>query len=259
MLTAESPFIRRGHRRSPAWRLFCMPYAGGGASIFTRWPDLLPDEIEVIAVQLPGREDRRLEPPFEHVEQLVRAVGQSLRPYLQAPFAFFGHCAGAVLGFEVARELRRCLGLEPRHLFVSAQPAPHLPPDEQAIHALPDTEFKLELHRLGGTPPALLADDSDLIDFLLPGVRADFTLWEGYVCATGAPLTCPISAFGGIDDPRASAEELRGWQAHTSGAFELQLFEGGHFFVNERVDDVAGAIARALATAESSSPQAARQ
>jgi medium-chain acyl-[acyl-carrier-protein] hydrolase len=259
MLTAESPFIRRGHRRSPALRLFCMPYAGAGASIFTRWPELLPDEIEVVAVQLPGREDRRLEPPFEHVEQLVRAVGQSLRPYLQAPFAFFGHCAGALLAFELARELRRRLGVEPHHLFVSAQAAPHLPPDDQALHALPDAELKLELHRLGGTPPALLTDDSDLIDFLLPCVRADFTLWERYVCTTGAPLTCPITAFGGVDDPRATAEELRGWQAHTSGAFELQLFDGGHFFVNERADDVAGAITRALAASESPTAQAARR
>lgn len=245
MLTFDSPYVRRGVRPAPRLRLVCFPYAGAGASIYQAWPDLLPDDVEVLAIQLPGREDRQSEPAFLDLDPLVQVLGEVIRPYLQVPVILFGHCAGALLAYELAGELRDRFGVAIRHLFVSAQPAPHLPPRNRPMHALPDDEFRAALTDLGGAAPEVLASD-DLITYLLDCLRADFTLWEQYVHQPRPPLDCPITVFGGDQDQRVALGELAEWRAHTTDQLRLQVFDGGHFFVADRAAEVTREIAGVL-------------
>ena len=213
-------------------RLFCFPYAGAGALIFHKWSDALPRDIEVCPIQLPGRGTRLTEPPFTKLPGLVEALARVLVPLLDKPFAFFGHSLGALIGFELARQIRRQHGLHPVRLFVSAGRAPQIPHRAPPIHTLPDNEFLAELRRLNGTPRELL-DHEELMEVMLPIVRADFALYETYLYSAEPPLTCPISAFGGLQDRKVSASDLEAWRSQTSASFSLRMFPGDHFFLKE--------------------------
>ena len=213
-------------------RLFCFPYAGAGALIFRRWSDALPHEVEVCPIQLPGRGTRLTEPPFTKLSCLIEALARALVPLLDKPFAFFGHSLGALIAFELAREIRRQHGLHPVRLFASAGRAPQIPHRAPPIHTLPDNEFLAELRRLNGTPRELL-DHEELMEVMLPILRADFSLYETYLYSTEPPLNCPISAFGGLQDCRVSASDLEAWRSQTSASFSLRMFPGGHFFLKE--------------------------
>jgi medium-chain acyl-[acyl-carrier-protein] hydrolase len=245
VLSVDSPYVRRARRASPDVRLFCFPYAGGGASVFSRWPDLLPDSVEVAAVQLPGREDRITEPAFTAHPPLVRTLAHALRPYLQQPVALFGHCAGALLAYEVAGELRRRFDAPVVRLFVSGQVAADCPVREDPVHDLADDEFRAALRRMEGAPADVLADDA-LMGFLSGRLRADFGLWERYEYTGREPLSCPITAFGGTRDTRMEMPRIARWSAHTTGAFRLHAVEGGHFFVNDRPEELTREIAADL-------------
>jgi medium-chain acyl-[acyl-carrier-protein] hydrolase len=212
-------------------RLFCLPYAGGGATIFRTWPDALPPEVAIFPVQLPGRENRLREPPFTGMLPLVQTLAQVLRPYLTMPFALFGHSMGALMSFELARQLRRAQHPLPRHVFVSGFRAPQLPDPDPPIHALPEAEFIAELRRLNGTPEEVL-QNAELMQLVLPALRADFAILETYAYAREAPLECPITVFGGLDDDEMPAEQLAAWREQTRGAFRLHLFPGDHFFIH---------------------------
>ena len=213
--------------------------------MYSGWPDLLPDKIELIAVQLPGREDRVFEQPFTRLDRLVRTLAQAARIYLDKPFAIFGHSVGALIAFELARELCGRFGAPIRHLFVSASPAPQTICDAPTIHASATPEFKEALRRLEGTGPEIL-ENEEIMELLLPALRADFRLSEEYVYRQQEPLPCSITAFGGAADPRVTAADLEGWRIHTSGKFSISIVEGGHFFVTETPRTVAGAIAAEL-------------
>lgn len=211
-------------------RLFCFPYAGGGASIYRAWPRHLPPDVEVWAIQLPGRETRLFDTPFTRVDPLVRALHAALQPHLQRPFAFFGHSLGALLAFECARTLSAA-GRVPAHLFVSGCRAPQLPPIGEPIHALPDRQFVHALRRLQGTPEEVLRN-SELMDLLLPRLRADFALAETYAYVPGPALPCPISAYGGIADSEVTQADLAAWRQHTARGFSLHRLPGDHFFIH---------------------------
>jgi medium-chain acyl-[acyl-carrier-protein] hydrolase len=212
-------------------RLFCFPYAGTGASIFRTWSDGLPADVEVCPVQFPGRGTRLMETPFTQLSPLVDALAQALVPLLDKPFAFFGHSLGALVGFELARQLRRQSGAQPVRLFVSADRAPQIPHRERPIHALPEGEFLVELRRLNGIPGKVL-EEAELMQIMLPVLRADFAVYETYVHSTESPLNCPISTFGGLQDHRVSRGDLEAWRDQTSGSFSLRMFPGDHFFWN---------------------------
>jgi len=212
-------------------RLFCFPYAGSGASIFRTWTDGLPADVEVCPVQFPGRGTRLMETPFTRLAPLIEALAQALVPLLDKPFAFFGHSLGALVGFELARQLRRQPGVQPVHLFVSADRAPQVPHRDRPIHALPEREFLGQLHRLNGIPGKVL-EEVELMQIMLPVLRADFTVYETYAYATEPPLNCPISAFGGLQDQRVSGGDLEAWRDQTSASFSLRMFPGNHFFWN---------------------------
>jgi medium-chain acyl-[acyl-carrier-protein] hydrolase len=216
-------------------RLFCFPYAGGGASVFTAWPEGLPDEVEVCAVQPPGREGRLSEAPFTDVHALVEALHPALRPHLDRPFALFGHSNGAVMAFELARALRRAGGPMPVRLIASGRPAPQLPLEEPPVHALPDEAFTREIRRFSGTPDAVL-ENAELMELLMPLLRADFQLGETYAARDEPPLPVPITAVGGVDDHEVRREQVEGWREQTTRDFRLAMLPGGHFFLLDQRD-----------------------
>jgi medium-chain acyl-[acyl-carrier-protein] hydrolase len=205
----------------------------------------LPADVEVCPVQFPGRGTRLTEAPFTRLSPLVQALAQALVPLLDKPFSFFGHSLGALVSFEVARQLRRQSGLQPTRLIVSAFPAPQKPFRGRPIHALPDGEFLDELRRLNGTPGELL-ENAEFMQFMLPVLRADFALRETYVYATEPPLDCFISGFGGLQDQRVSRSDLEAWRDQTSGSFSLRIFPGDHFFLNTAQPLLLHALSRDL-------------
>lgn len=213
-------------------RLFCIAHAGGGASMFRGWADALPPEVEVCPVQLPGRENRIMEPPFDRAEPLVEALADAVQPYLGLPFALFGHSNGALIGFELARTLRARGRRGPVHLFASGRRAPDVPAERAPTHALPEPEFLDTLRELGGLPAELL-EHRELLSLLVPTLRADVAIHETYQFTEQAPLECSITAYGGLTDPRVRPPQLEAWARHTAGAFVLRMFPGGHFYLQD--------------------------
>ncbi|WP_017317185.1 thioesterase II family protein [Mastigocladopsis repens] len=212
-------------------RLFCFPYAGGSSLIFRTWSNSLPSTVEVCPIELAGRGTQMKLAPFTRLEPLVQAIAPVLLPHLDKPFAFFGHSMGALVGFELARLLRREYDVIPVHLFISGRRAPQIPDPKPPVHALPEPEFKEELRRLNGTPEMVL-QNADLMQLLLPILRADFAVLETYVYMNEPPLNCPITAFGGLQDHEVTRHELQAWQNQTNAAFSLQMFAGNHFFLH---------------------------
>ena len=228
---APSPWLLTLKPRPAATRrLFCFPHAGGGGSLFRTWPDGLLADIEVCPVQLPGRENRLREAPLTSLTLLVARLADVLLPWLDRPFAFFGHSMGALIAFELARALREAHGLSPAHLFVAGCRAPHLPDPDPPIHALPEPEFVEELRRMQGTPDEVL-DHPELRQLIIPLMRADMALVETYTYRAGDPLDGPLTAFGGADDPQAPPETIAAWREHTRGRFQSRIVPGDHFFV----------------------------
>jgi medium-chain acyl-[acyl-carrier-protein] hydrolase len=227
----DSWIIRRKPSPQARLRLFCFPYAGGGVSIFRAWSDTLPADVEVCPLQFPGRGTRLMEPPFTQLSPLVQAIAEALFPLLDKPFAFFGHSLGALVSFELARRLRRRYAVQPVRLFISADRAPQIPNRDPAIHSLPEGEFLTELRRLKGTPTELL-EDEEVMQIMLPVLRADFAVYETYRYSTEPPLNCPISAFGGLQDHRVNRGDLEAWRDHTGVSFSLTMFPGDHFYLN---------------------------
>jgi medium-chain acyl-[acyl-carrier-protein] hydrolase len=216
----------------PRFRLFCFPYAGGGAGIYRDWAKDLGLQVEVCAIRLPGRERRYAEAPLRRAEQVVAALAPILRHYLDLPFVMFGHSMGAVLAYEVARALRTDAGAEPRALFVSAHPAPQSRLRHRDWHALPRDALIAELKALNGTPAEVFEHD-DLVDLMLPMLRGDLELIETYRGEAAPPLlSCPVVAMGGAEDRDVPPEDLAGWASVTEGPFKSLRFQGGHFFIN---------------------------
>jgi len=214
-------------------RLFCFPYAGGGSSAYLPWVNEIAPEIEICPVQLPGREGRMRERPFTHMEPLIETLAEVLQPYLDVPFAFYGHSLGALISFELARQLRRQHGPTPTQLLVSGCHAPQLPLSDEPVHQLPDEEFVQALRRFNGTPDAVL-QDADLMRLLLPLLRADFAIYETYTYTPEEPLSCPIAAYGGLHDFRASRESVEAWKQQTEHKFVFRMYAGDHFFIHTK-------------------------
>lgn len=212
-------------------RLFCFPYAGGGAAVFRGWGALAPPEIHVVPVHLPGRGNRFTEPALTRCDALVEQLADELEPYMDAPFAFFGHSMGAMLAFELTRRLRAGGKALPEHLLVAGRRAPQRPSDKRKLHGLPEDEFLQELRSLDGTPDEIL-EHPELMELFSPILRADFELCETYAFREDEPLDLPFSAFGGLEDPDVSRDDLMAWKEHTRGPFKLRMFPGGHFFLN---------------------------
>ncbi len=212
-------------------RLFCFPYAGGGVFEYRTWAASLPMEVEIGAVQLPGRETRLREAPLTQVRALCAILAEAMKPYLDRPFAFFGHSLGALIAFELIRELRRAAQPLPSKLFVSGARAPQLPSLEPPVYHLPDDELLQEVNQRYGGIPAEILQNAEMLEMMLPMLRADFAMHDTYVYHDDLPLDCPILCFGGQQDASTPITHLEAWRDQTRNHFALQMFGGDHFFI----------------------------
>lgn len=231
MASSEIGIFRRRVNPDAALRLFCLPYAGGSSTIFYRWSEYVSPAIEVCSVQLPGREGRLTMPPYTSMRPLVQAVRNTLLPFMDRPYLLFGHSLGALIAFELARDLRACGAPRPLSLLVSAASAPHVARASDRLHTLPDGELIRQLSLLQGTRQEIL-QHPEIMQLLLPTIRADLQVFETYTYKAGPPLSCPLAVFGGINDERVSHSDLENWRRHTSTAFSLAMFPGDHFFIH---------------------------
>jgi len=227
-------------------RLFCLPYGGVGSAIYFPWLKHLPGEIELCLVRLPGRETRLKEPPFTHLAPLVEELAQVLSPYLERPFAVFGHSMGALIGFELVSHLKERFAQLAAHLFVSGRRPAHLPDPNPPIHALPDAALIQEVQQRYNGIPQVILQDEDLLSLFLPTLRADITLVETY-SYTGSRLEAPISAFGGDNDNLVNVADLASWGDLTRAGFRLRVFPGDHFFIQSQQEALIQAMVSDLA------------
>ncbi|WP_413173053.1 thioesterase II family protein [Anabaena azotica] len=226
-------------------RLFCLPYAGGSAIIFRTWPNDLPPTIEVCPIELPGRGRKMNLPPYTEMQPLVSEIAQNIIPYLDKPFAIFGHSMGGLVSFELARLLRSDYNLTPLHLFISARNAPQITPAKRPIYNLPDAEFWQEIRNFNGTPDDVI-ENEEIIQLFLPILRADFTVLDTYNYTHQPPFDFPISVFGGLQDQEFTDYELEAWKEHTIAFFNLHKFEGNHFFIKESQNVLLKSISQQL-------------
>ncbi|WP_369394279.1 thioesterase II family protein [Streptomyces sp. CG1] len=236
-------WIRRYHPRpDAAARLVCLPHAGGSATFYHPVSAGLPASVDVLAVQYPGRQDRRNEPCADSIQELADHVTSVLLPWTDLPLLFFGHSMGATLGFEVARRLERDHGVVLHALFASARRAPSCPRDE-SVHLRDDDGLVAEMRKLSGTDSAIL-DDEELIRMALPAIRADYRAAETYAYEPGPNLRCPIVGLVGDDDPKVTVDEARAWSRHTDASFDFHVFQGGHFYLTSHQREVLDLLAK---------------
>jgi surfactin synthase thioesterase subunit len=238
----QSPWIRR-FRPAPgaAVRLVCLPHAGGSATSYVPMTRALEPDVDVLSIQYPGRQDRLREPCLGSITELADAVARELAPWTDRPMALFGHSMGATVAFEVARRLPAPLV----GLFASSRRGPSCPSPE-GVHRLDDAAFLAELRATNGTHAELL-DDEEIVAMVLPTIRADYTAVEIYRCEPGVRIPVPVTAMIGDSDHRTTLEQAKVWAEHTTAGFDLKVFPGGHFYLNEDLDPVIAAVRDRLA------------
>jgi medium-chain acyl-[acyl-carrier-protein] hydrolase len=218
-------------------RLFCFPYAGGSASAYLSWEDLLPEHIELVAVQLPGRANRLDETLLTSISQMADHIVRAIPPLLNLPYLFYGHSLGSAVSFEVLHGLRaRGLPL-PKRFFCGARRAPHLAPRLAPIHEYPLEQFKRELKNLNGTPDVVL-NNAEMMELLVPMLRADLKAAYTYHRKPEMKLDCNVSMFCGARDDKVFPEDMQDWQEHFFKQGDLRIFDGGHFFLDENRSSV---------------------
>ncbi len=233
-----SPWLPNLKPKSSAkLRLFCLPYAGGNASIFHDWAAHLPETVDLCPIQLPGRGARINETSFRHLANLITAIVKEIKPYLGIPFVFFGHSLGALIAFEISHKLRLEHLPVPAHLVVSGCAAPNQEIKRRSLSSLPKLTLIEELARLNGTPKELLRND-EIMELMLPSLRADFSLYESYCYQRRSLLECPVTAFGGIRDQEVNLQQLDSWRNETRSRFLLYRLPGNHFFLHGKEADL---------------------
>lgn len=246
-----SRWIRRFHAADDAAvRLVCLPHAGGSATAYFRFSRAAAEaglDVDVIAVQYPGRQDRRGERCFDELAAMAEVIAEDLGPWFDRPVALFGHSMGATLAFEIGLRLE-ARGTGPRAVVVSGRRAPSRH-REDIVHLRDDEGLIADVALLDGTDSRVL-ESQELRAMVLPALRADYTAIETHRPVADAALTVPLHAHTGVDDPRVSVEEARAWSAHTTGGFTFATYPGGHFYLNEQAPAVIAAL-RTLVTAAS--------
>jgi len=220
-------------------RLVCLPHAGGSASWFFPMAKALAPDLEVLSVQYPGRQERRLEPCRGSVAELADELVDLVAALADKPLALFGHSLGATVAFELIRRLE-ARGVVPEVFFASGRRAPSTVRAE-SVHLRDDAGIIAEILSLGGSDARLL-EDPDIAEMVLPAVRGDYRAAETYRYADGPPLSCPVVVLTGDSDPKVSPHEAAAWAGHTSGRFELHSFPGGHFYLNDQAPQVLDVI-----------------
>jgi medium-chain acyl-[acyl-carrier-protein] hydrolase len=234
----KSMFQRPPSRHDSVIRLFCVPNAGNGPSAFRGWAQPLLPEIEATIIEMPGRESRFHEPPYQRMEALVADLATAAIASLRddQPFTFFGNSLGSLIAFETLHEIRRRTGREALHLFVSAAGAPQCESPLPPIGHLCDQELVRAVdERYGGIPAAVLADE-EFLAAILPTLRADICLLEAYGRREPQPLACPVTAFAGLRDTTVPLDHVEAWSEQTSGRFERFFLEEGHLYLQSARD-----------------------
>lgn len=243
---AETPwFVCPSPRPEASWRLIGLPYGGGGPQAFRGWPDALPDSVELLAVNMPGRGSRLGDPLITDMDTLVWHIVQAMGGAFDKPFAFFGHSVGALTAYETARRLQE-LGLPmPLRVFASAHHAPGDSVPTEPMYDLPVDELVEVIRRLGLVPEEAL-NNPELLDLIVPPLRADFAISETYSLAHVSALIAPITALGGTDDDLVSPADLLAWSGYTDAGFDALTFPGDHFYTADRLSEVADTIVAAV-------------
>lgn len=222
-------------------RVFCFPYAGGGASIYNGWGAALPAGVELVAIQLPGRERRIMEPPFRQIPPLLDALEPVLAPLLDKPFIFFGYSMGTRIAQALAQRWQVRGAPMPLGMVMAAAGAPHRA--RESRDALDDAAFIELLRKYEGTPAEVFAH-KELLEMVLPSLRADFSIADAPLPAV--PVRCPISAFGALEDPHVQLPELEHWRELTTGEFGFRHFPGKHFFIRTAREPLLAALREEL-------------
>ena len=248
----ESGLWLRNYHQAPGagTRLICFPHAGGSASYYFPVSAALSPEFDVLAVQYPGRQDRRSDPFVDTIDALADELHAAIAPAMDGPVAFFGHSMGAVLAYEVTRRFEERDGISPVTVFASGRRAPSRQRDEN-VHLRDDAGIIKEMRKLGGTDSRVLGDP-ELLEMVLPAIRNDYRAVERYTCGTDARINAPVVVLTAEDDPRTTVEEAAAWEEHTNGGTTLHTFDGGHFYLEQhaaRVIDIVATTLRARARA----------
>ncbi|WP_330461225.1 alpha/beta fold hydrolase [Streptomyces sp. NBC_00820] len=226
-------------------RVFCLPYAGGGAGLYRPWVAHAATAARFVPVQLPGRENRMAEEPEKDFDALAERLARGIAPWTGERYALFGHSMGGLLAHEVTHRLLESTGRPAELLVVSACAAPDVERPDWSIHDLPRDEFVDRLRKLDGTPREVF-EDEDLIELCLPRIRADFSVLASYQYRPRAPLPVPVTALAGTRDPQVPTWAVAEWKRHTSGAFDLHSLDDDHFFLNRHQRTIADHITNAL-------------
>lgn len=242
---AQNVWVGQNITASARLRLFCFPFAGGGALAYRPWLTQFPAGIDVVPVNLPGREQRFGDPAIDDISAMVAAVAEGLKLFMDRPFAFFGYSMGALISHHLACHLQQAGMATPVHLFVAARRGPNVVGHRAMLHHLPSDDFWRGIANYGGTPSEIL-ENAEYRALFEPGLRADFRLSETAI-STGLPrLFCPITAFGGADDPNPVPDELDDWANATTGNFARHVLPGGHFFLRDAGDHIVRVVRDAL-------------
>jgi pyochelin biosynthesis protein PchC len=246
----EARWIRRfGDARPDAQRLLCLPHAGGSAPFFLPVSRALAPSVDVLAVQYPGRQDRRSEPFADSIADLAEQLYVVIERYLDRPLFLFGHSMGSVVAFELAGLMERRRGISPATLFLSGRRAPSRRYDE-TVHQRDDNGIVAEMKSLSGTDDRILGDE-DLLRMVLPAIRADYRIVETYRPGPTTTVAAPISVLVGDNDQKATVPDAEAWREHTTGDFDLTVFPGGHFYLVEQAPKLLAHISGRIAAVSS--------
>jgi len=224
-------------------KLFCFPYAGGASSIFNQWIPYIDESIDLRPIELAGRGKRIADPFYNSVDEAIEEILSIIKEDLSKdPYALFGHSMGSMLCYELALKISELSLNKPRHIFFSGRGAPDISPkEERNYHLLGMEDFKKKIRNLGGTPPEFF-DYPELMEIFIPLLRNDFKLAStSYVGRTVVPHDCNISVLLGKKE-KITAEQAHAWRNHTLGTCSTYYFNGGHFFLNEEVEQISRII-----------------
>jgi medium-chain acyl-[acyl-carrier-protein] hydrolase len=238
-------FVRFGRMPEGRLRLICFPNAGSSATVFRPWATEIPPDVELLAVQFPGRQKRIKEPPLRAVGEAVETLRPAVTSLVGRDTLFFGDCTGALVAYELIRALAAEGATLPRHLIVSCCRAPDLPPRHEPLYTLDDAKLTAEIHTLGFAPEWLLNDQATLRAFL-PLLRCDFEMAEAYRYSCGAPLSIPITAIAGTRDRITPEGDVAAWRAHTSDTFRLMHMEASHDLAQTHLQEVTGLLRQVI-------------